>query len=530
VTTPNNQDVSQNANPYNSNTPTPTADPFTPTAFGNPVTLWSGVYPISWLGVNDLSARPQSRGMGNPTIVLNTLGDLTNRENRFAAPRFADDYYSLITGGPGTDGLADDLNDDNINDFYPSLYYGLFNGGATNQLIWEPFFPNVSRPAASLATMAFPYIFPGAYSQPQNLANGYQLGWIHSPNPAVNNPGVTYDSNTALYLQNLNHNPIDIGDNLPQPSAAAEYQTWWGFPTWRETLSYMWNDPTWQVNVGYLNAGVPQPNGLTPLPANTVPLVNGANFLPAMNTIWRLNPQLYSDNYGSGTLFFPTTNPQLSQLWQAQSWEDDLIMANVRSFDVKAYDDALAGYADLGWGDDPRITSQLFPQYLGTNSQIPFLGSNADYSPSGNHFPPLVPIQGQYWDYINKTFAHEGRMPPLTTDQRFDAQYWVQSYNGFNYNGNVGDNQNGIIRLRRVWDSWSTEYSQVPATGQYINATAATPIFERYGPPFTPPIYPSYMPPYPAALRAIQIQIRVADTANQHIKSITIRQDFTEKQ
>ena len=28
----------------------------------------------------------------------------------------------------------------------------------------------------------------------------------------------------------------------------AGIQTWWGFPTWRETLSPFWNDPTVQVN------------------------------------------------------------------------------------------------------------------------------------------------------------------------------------------------------------------------------------------------------------------------------------------
>ena len=49
------------------------------------------------------------------------------------------------------------------------------------------------------------------------------------------------------------------------------------------------------------------------------------------------------------------------------------------------------------------------------------------------------------------------------------------------------------------------------------------------GPPFTPPIYPSYPPPYPAPLRGIQIQIRVMDPTNQRVKTLTIRQDFTDK-
>jgi hypothetical protein len=117
-------------------------------------------------------------------------------------------------------------------------------------------------------------------------------------------------------------------------------------------------------------------------------------------------------------------------------------------------------------------------------------------------------------------------MPPLVSDQRYDAQYGPQSYNGFAYTGNIGDNHAGIVRLRRVWDSWSTEYSQVPATGQQISAAG---VASSVGYPFSPPIYPSYPPPYPAQLRAIQIQIRVADPTNQHIKSLTIRQDFTEK-
>jgi prepilin-type N-terminal cleavage/methylation domain-containing protein len=502
--------------------------PFQPSAIVGSNSQWPAVGNVpflSWQGVNDLSARPASRGnAAGQTIRLNTLGDLTNRENRFAAPRFADDFLTLgppqVAGGgptwtPGPDGLYDDVNDDNVPDLYPSLYPGVFNAG----LIFAPSYtPNNT----AINLLAFPYIFPGAYSQPQNLANGYQLGWIHSPNPSVSNPATTFDGpqGPLLYLQNMNHNPLDVGDNLPQPSLNSEYQTWWGFPTWREMLSPVWNDPSVQVNVA-----LAQPNGLTPLPANVVPVVDNGNFLPAMSATWRGNPQLYTDGIGTANQFFP--NPennaqqqQLWQLWSALSWEDDLIMTNVRSFDVKAYDNALANYADLGWGDDPRTS--------GFNN-APFLGGNPDLS-GKNVNPPLVQIQGQWWDYINFTFAHEGRMPPLTTDQRFDAQFGAATYSlpaNNTYTGNIGDNDAnnvGVVRMRRVWDSWSTEYSKAPAQGQNVNLNAFP-----WGPPFSPPIYPSYPPPYPAQLRAIQIQIRVADPTNQHVKSLTLRQDFTEK-
>jgi hypothetical protein len=328
---------------------------------------------------------------------------------------------------------------------------------------------------------------------------------------------------------------------LPTPALAAENQTWWGFPTWRETLDANWNDPTIQPNVQVTSgAATFQPNGLTPRPANTVPVADDGYLLPPMAqplasafpatgdfTLIRRNSQLFSDAQGYRTMsVFLGAGGVVDPVW-AVSWEDDLIMSNVRSFDVKAYDNALANYADLGWGDDVRSS--------GFNG-VPFLLGNADNS-GNNAYPPLVLIQGGWWDYINQTFAHEGRMPPLVADNRVDAFTPNPNYpnlsplagtvaNSQNYTGNIGDddvNNVGIVRLRRVWDSWSTAYTRAPATG--INQGIGFPS----GPPFSPPIYPSYPPPYPAPLRGIQIQIRVVDPTNQHIKSLTIRQDFTDK-
>ena len=363
------------------------------------------------------------------------------------------------------------------------------------------------------------------------------VGWIHAPasyanvpqGGAVNSELMSYDdtANGALpYLQSMNHNPIDVGDNLPTPNtpypnegkitAASANQTWWGFPTWRETLSPLWNDPTWQVNVN-----LSQPNGLTPLsyPATSSEIANGYVstsrwLLPAMNTNWRVTPQPFTDGYGDNpNLFFPYPNGQsYNTLWSYQSWEDDLIMTNVRSFDVKAYDNVYAGYVDLGWGDDVRInTTSTTPQFL---NQTPLYWS---WNAQGN-------VQT-----LTSTFAHEGRMPPLTTDNVYDARYGNTTYAGYTYTGNIGDNAVGVVRLRRVWDSWSTEYSKAPDTG-INNVTGAA----NYGFPVgpyvgTPPVYPSYPAPYQAPLRGIQIQIRVVDPTNQQIKSITIRQDFTEK-
>src|SRR5207248_786970 len=108
-------------------------------------------------------------------------------------------------------------------------------------------------------------------------------------------------------------------------------------------------------------------------------------------------------------------------------------------------------------------------------------------------------------------FAHEGRMPPLVGDFRFDAQFSGLNNNpNFpNYTGNLGANRAGVVRLRRVWDTWSTDYTSAPATG--FDPSTGLPL----GPPFTPPVYPSFPPPYPAPLRGIQIQIRVVDPRNE---------------
>lgn len=531
-----------------------------------------GGTPVSWLGVNDLSARPAVAGpmaRSQPSsIILNTLGDLTNRENRAFSPRFGNDYQlpnPALVPIPGNDNLPDDFHlsggglwgPDGIPDYYPTLYPGVLAPVNNAPLIYELRYNLNGGWAANRArrntnrvnveTMPFPFIFPGAYSKPE-LADPALLGWIHSPTSEPSVPFTASGADALAYLRRLNHAPLDQGDNLPRPSPDA-YQTWWGFPTWRETLSAFWTDPTLQVNDYAVNPQG-QPNGLHPRPANALRadgrVVNadaryGRDLLPPMTLTAvdrfgnvgqvRTSEQLFSDGFGengANSSWFWQAGP--ASLWNT-SWEDDLLATGVRSFDVKAYDPALGQYQDLGWGDDLRVSGPL----LGVTDP-PFLYGNFDFLTRGNNAPAylLLPATGTFFDLLNQSMAHEGRIPPRVADNRLDAQFPNSSYRNPGsffpqyaafplYSSNIGDDSPAVIRLRRVWDTWSTDYTRVPANG--VDSTTGFPT----GPPFTPPVYPSYPPPYPAPLRGIQIQIRVVDPTNSYIKVLTIRQDFSDK-
>jgi prepilin-type N-terminal cleavage/methylation domain-containing protein len=466
--------------------------PFTPGSFG-------GNLPVSWQGMNDLSAHPTATYPvatgGRDSIELNTLGHLTNRENRFGYSRFASDYDG--------DGIPDDTNFDTVHDFTPNLYWNIWNAVRAGQpfLLNEP--GTVNRSAATADTMAFPYVFAGAYSTPH--AASASLGWIYAPDPGNS-------QNTITLLNQINHNPVDVGDSLQLPTTAV---TWWGFPTWRETLHQFWTDPNRYVAAGQANglhtpnSGVAATLNLLP-PMTTAPIPNSTAPTP-----YRLLAQPNNDGTGSPEFAVYPAPFAPDQLWR-QAWEDDLVLTGVRSFDVKAYDNTYAGYVDLGWGDDGR----LWAPYL-TTAQInswtpPLVGQIGAANPVALGFT-WPPNSTSVYHVYRQTYAHEGRIPPLLFDGRPDYQFPTLNAN------NLGDDNTSVVRLRRVWDSWSTDYSHPVATG--VDVANGSPV----GPPFTRPVVPSYPPPYEMPLRGIQIQIRVTDPRNERVKVLTIRQDFSDK-
>lgn len=468
-----------------------------------------------WQGTNDVSAHPLETGP-IPTLVANTLSDLTNRENRYGSPRFVNDYVTGTGTAFAPDGIPDDVNGDSVPDYWPSLYFNC-------PLINEPAVANRSN--ATFQSMAFPWVYPYAYTQPD--PSGLSgLGWIHTPDPSL-------AQTTVALLNKMNHNPLEIGDSLATPALGSAVQTWWGFPTWRETMSGVWRDPFFTP----LQATpVAQATGLNPFPANTTVANGNVNLLPPMTAALRTAAQPFTDGYGS-TSFWQVASPpapSVDYLW-VRCWEDDLIMTGVRSFDVKAYDNSFAGYVDLGWGDDgrllkPYVTAAVLgswtPSLLADNSSA----ANS-LTPSGLPLVVTWPPGGtQTFRLIGDTYAHEGRIPPLVKDYRLDPQMADElSYNldaSAASTANVGDNSLTAVRLRRVWDTWSTDYTNAPSVG--VDPATGQPYPNQFS-ASRRPIYPSYPAPYPMPLRGIQIQIRVTDPRNERLKTLTIRQDFSDK-
>ena len=375
----------------------------------------------SWIGVNDVSVRVSSAStvLGATTAyvpVPNTLGNLTNRENRFSRPRFGVDYKTQtgVTFALGRDGIPDDLNGDGIPDYYPTmtkvwvdqaandavgLPTGLMNEDKGSMPGGSNFTNSSPRVPSSRDVYAFPFIYPWMYSVAESSSVGSGLGWLHAFDPSCT-AGVPTSSNSLP----LNHAPLEFGDSLPGPSpASGPFQSWFGFPTWRETVSPNWRDPVTGVTAGSLLTTIAQqarglqvPDAALQPTAGANGTLAGVNMLPPLGSgPVTLGPPFGHDTAGAPTLFATGI----------YAWEDDLIMTGVRSFDVKALDVNAAiynntstaptvvynsGYYDLGYA-----STDYFRAFASTPAlQTSFFYGDPHRHPGRRRQPPGFRTRG----------------------------------------------------------------------------------------------------------------------------------------
>ena len=192
-----------------------------------------------------------------------------------------------------------------------------------------------------------------------------------------------------------------------------------------------------------------------------------------------------------------------------------LLLSGVRSFDIKAYDQNAplyntdqnsyfsAGYQDLGYGST----------YYNSTGDMKDSSKYYNYLGGPNGLNPTINAQvNVLWQSVGSDpqgFGHEGRIPPRLGDFRMHPR------RGYN----IGDDNFGVIRLTRTFDTWSTDYINAPDSDIFLNGYLNTSLA----------LYPSFPPPYPSPLRGIQIQIRLVDARGEKAKPLTIRVDFTDK-
>ncbi len=160
---------------------------------------------------------------------------------------------------------------------------------------------------------------------------------------------------------------------------------------------------------------------------------------------------------------------------------EDVILTNVLSFDVKAW--------------DPR-------------APILLTGGEA-----------LMPGDNAYTDTLS------GGVLPASLGAYVDLGYTETNLSDFS---NMPDQRSQLTGLR-VWDTWSIHYEH---DGLIQDGNATTPDqgtngFDDNGDGVVDdPGEMEAPPPYPARLRGIQIKIRVFDPDSQQIREVTVRHDF----
>ena len=443
--------------------------------------------------MNDLSAhpapdRPRSECAlaTHNSIILNTLADLTNRENRLAYQRFANDFQrtwpepALRTTWPTTSTATT----------CPTITRRSMRNHSQNPPTSSSSSRRTSPPRGSRLphSHGFPLRLPGRLllsPDPEHAATA-PYGWIHSPNPQVyiasTNSNVAFDSNTRRHTWCIFNRSTTTRSTwattcrfpggLPRSDVLTDLV---GLPDLaRDALARPGPTPPCRSTCNRA-----QPIGLTPRSTATLPVTNDRDLLPPMRVpspTWPIsrssaaNPTSYSDGWGAASNFWAgTASPSTRSGPELGRRPDHDGRAELRHQGLRQQPGRLRrpGVGRRPAADQPCADRAYRPLRRRSSSRHRRYG--------------LATLTGdtnrQSYDTLNQTFAHEGRMPPLVEDSGStpsigpDLQHLpavkspVPRPTTRPTSSNIGDDQLGIVRLRRVWDSWSTEYTRARAPG-----------------------------------------------------------------
>ena len=156
-----------------------------------------------------------------------------------------------------------------------------------------------------------------------------------------------------------------------------------------------------------------------------------------------------------------------------------MVMTGVRSFDIKAYDNSLARLRGPGLGR--RSSFQAASRSLQYLNQTPT--------------PTTFGAPSQSFDTLSQTFAHEGRMPPLQADLRYDAQFGAVP-TAITVRDLPTTTATSATTTRRSSACGGSGILGPPSTaGRRGRGWKRKATGFPAGPPFAPPIYPSFRRP-----------------------------------
>ena len=359
--------------------------------------------------------------------VANTLGDLTNRANRYGiwSPICGRDFITWIDS-KGNDKAA-----------YPGAYPGDSNDGNR----W----------------------FGGqGYGYAQKMHGLYGTWyWLRMPTMQES---------------------ANVGFRAGAPFGSAKYGLVWDDIALEDTLQADndQNNPKWN---GYDQKLTFFGNGDTPLNADTeggaLPLIDadgcnmsgGSGNLPVPFIDYWNDPNVWAQvNAETGDLNYASPNPDEKDV----VYTSDVILTNVLSFNVRAWDSELSDYVDLGSGSlDNSSISGDNPNNLRSFGYYAWGGTAADGSTLTNNMPCVYDT----W-----------------SEQYQKNLYAFDSFNGTN----VANSSSTTMDIDSMQEISSSQL-------------------------------PDFPPPYNVALKSIQIEIRVFDPRSKQVRNATFVVDWTRK-